>query len=272
MLVVLEGIDGTGKATQTKMLSEKLRAHGLIVNNLSFPRYGMGYGAEMVSRYLRGDCGELDPYAAAMFYAMDRFEHRADLMLKLETSDVVVVDRYVGSNLAHQSARVVGDSEKQTHLKRFITWLEYELYRMPVPDVQILLSSTTATAAKNREKREAADILERDSDHQSRALEQYQSIASELGWLTILTVHDGRQREPDAITQKMFEHVMRNRIYKTGLKNDVKLNELAKVIFGDVMASGSSQRVDLCVASAKRALDYILSTGKHEAKHSSPDR
>ena len=271
MLVVLEGIDGTGKATQTKALSEKLRAHGLIVCNSSFPRYGMGRGAELVSRYLQGDCGDPDPYAAAMFYAMDRFEHRADLMLKLETSDVVVVDRYVGSNLAHQSARIVGDREKQAHLKRFITWLEYDLHKMPIPDVQILLSSTTATTAKNRETREAADIHERDSDHQGRALEQYQSIAGESGWLTVLTVHEGRQREPEAITQELFEHVMRERIYKTGLKKDVKLNELAAVIFGDVMTSGSSQRVDLCVASAKRALDYVLSGGKRETRHSSQE-
>jgi dTMP kinase len=196
-----------------------------------------------------------------MFYAVDRLEHRNDLMLKIATSDVVVVDRYVGSNLAHQSARIIGDREKQTHLKRFINWLEYDLHKMPVPDLQVLLSSTPETAEKNRETRPGDDIHERDSDHQQRALEQYRSIAAEGGWLNVLTVSSGIQRDPNEIAKELFEHVIRERIYKTGVPKDVKLLELAAVIFGDALTSGSGQRVELCIASAQRALEYITRGG-----------
>jgi dTMP kinase len=262
MLVVLEGIDGTGKATQTKLLAEKLRAQGFLVTTSAFPRYGMGHGAEQVSRYLRGDCGDLDPYAAAMFYAVDRLEHRGDLIGKLNTSDVVIVDRYVGSNLAHQSARVIGDHEKQVHLKRFIMWLEYQLYKMPQPDVQILLSTTEKTAESNRVSRESDDVHERDGGHQQRALAQYKSIAAEHGWLMVSTVENGVQRSPDEISQNLYEHVMRERIYKTGKPHDVNLLRLATVIFGDLMVNPSEQRLSLCIASAKRAMEYVASCGE----------
>jgi dTMP kinase len=263
MLIVIEGIDGTGKETQTKALAEKLRAGGYRVETMSFPRYGQSRGAALVGNYLKGMLGELDPFAAAMLYALDRMEAKTDLNAKIGTSDFVIVDRYVGSNLTHQSARVQGDDEKQRDLKRFIMWLEYECFGLPVPNVEFLLKTSLDVSARNREGRTDSDIHERDQGHLEAAQQQYLQIANERGWFVVDTIAGTYQRAPDDITRELHQSVMRERTYRGGVSSAVTLTGIAKEIFGaEILQDASEDRVKMCVAAVQRGLEYMRKMSK----------
>src|SRR6476469_2021664 len=110
-LLALEGIDGSGKGTQAARLAERARDHGRTVAELSFPTYDDNPFSRAVADYLNGEFGaadEVHPELAAMLYAGDRFHARPRLVAALAENDLVVCDRYVGSNAAHQGAKLEG--------------------------------------------------------------------------------------------------------------------------------------------------------------------
>ena len=107
-LVVLEGIDGSGKRTQLDMLARAMQARGIAHATIGFPRYE-GFFGRMAARYLNGEFGTLadvDPHFSALLYAGDRFENKKLLENYLTAGKLVLADRYIASNLAHQGARV----------------------------------------------------------------------------------------------------------------------------------------------------------------------
>src|SRR5918992_1792925 len=101
-LVAIEGIDGSGKGTQAALLAERARTEGLDVASFSFPRYGESAFSGLIADYLNGALGEVRPELAALLYAGDRFSARAELLQALADHDLVVLHRYVASNLPHQ--------------------------------------------------------------------------------------------------------------------------------------------------------------------------
>ena len=110
-LIAIEGIDGAGKGTQAGRLVNALRETGLRVDSLQFPRYSATTFGSAIGDFLNGRFGSLNdvhPQLAAVLYAGDRFESRELLLRMMEANDVVVLDRFVGSNLAHQSAKLDG--------------------------------------------------------------------------------------------------------------------------------------------------------------------
>ncbi len=141
MLIAIEGIDGSGKGTQAGLLIEALNGCGLTTELFSFPRYNTTKGGEAVGEYLNGKFGnpvdEVDPKLAALLYALDRFESREDLLAQLAVKDVVVCDRYVPSNLAHQCAKL--KAEDGEALCAWLNHLEYGIYSLPVPNLVIQL-------------------------------------------------------------------------------------------------------------------------------------
>src|SRR5579863_6138881 len=138
-LIALEGIDGSGKRTQLDLLARELDARGLATFRISFPRYESFYG-KLVGRYLNGEFGPLeavDPHLSALLYAGDRLEAKPEIEAALLSGKYVLADRYIASNLAHQSARVSLD-----HREEFVKWLkrlEYALYSLPAEDLVIYL-------------------------------------------------------------------------------------------------------------------------------------
>ena len=104
-LIAVEGIDGSGKQTQVRLLARALESRGRQVLSTGFPHYDSWFG-KMVGQFLNGDFGPLDsvdPHFTALLYAGDRFECKRPIVAALESGGVVLADRYVGSNLAHQS-------------------------------------------------------------------------------------------------------------------------------------------------------------------------
>jgi dTMP kinase len=191
-LIVLEGIDGSGKRTQLDLLADELDARGLTTFRISFPRYESFCG-ELVGRYLNGEFGPLsavDPHLSALLYAGDRLEAKPEIEGALSAGKIVLADRYVGSNMAHQSARI--HPEKREEFFAWLKRLEYDLYALPVEDLVVYLRVPVAeahrlvgmksTRAYTSLKR---DIQEADITHLEQTAIIYDRLATEANWVRI---------------------------------------------------------------------------------------
>jgi len=208
-LVAFEGIDASGKGTQAAMLASWARGMGLRVAELAFPRYAGSFYGELVGRYLRGEFGDVraqSPYLSALPYAGDRLEAIPAMRDALDASDLVVVDRYVGSNAAHQGAKL-----PLSALPEFADWvhhLEFEVHRIPREDLVILLDMPVETAVALRRGRsaavaadpDAADIHERDVEYLSAVRVRYRWLAGQLqNWRVVACAPRGELRSPGDI-------------------------------------------------------------------------
>ena len=138
--ITLEGVDGSGKSTQTKILVKKLKQEGYKVKIIKFPQYNKK-SAGLVEEYLSGKYGqanEVSPYTASMFYALDRFDASFKINNWLKKGQIVIADRYILSNLAHQGSKIQ-NLKKQ---KKYFIWLnnlEYKLLNIPKPNLTFFL-------------------------------------------------------------------------------------------------------------------------------------
>jgi dTMP kinase len=191
-LIALEGIDGSGKRTQLDLLASELAARGLQTFFISFPRYESSFG-KLVGRYLNGEFGPLaavDPHLSALLYAGDRLEAKPEIEAALAAGKYVLADRYIGSNLAHQSARVaVGQREE---FLRWLRRLEYGLYALPVEDLVVHLRVPVAEAHRLVGLKSARayttlqrDIQEADTKHLEQTAIIYERLATEANWVSI---------------------------------------------------------------------------------------
>jgi dTMP kinase len=190
--IALEGIDGSGKATQLELLAAHLTKRGVAHARISFPRYASFFGS-LVARFLNGDFGALaavDPHFFALLYAGDRLEAKTQIEAELARGKTILADRYIGSNLAHQTARVPQDRREE-----FLAWLkklEYEIYGLPAEDLVIYLRLPAAeahrlvgTKAARDYTKLRRDLLEADLEHLAAASETYDRLALEPNWVTI---------------------------------------------------------------------------------------
>ena len=210
-LIALEGIDGSGKATQTALLEKMLRGSGERVHVVSFPRYEQSlFGAE-VRRFLQGDFGTMEsihPKLAALLYAGDRFEYRSQLWEALKAGQVVVCDRYVPSNMVHQACKL--PLAEQDQFADFVARLEYSLYALPRPDLVLFLDTPPelSTALLQKRWREAGgaaqpDLQERDGAYQRKVHGCYGRFAARHSWERIVCHQDSRLLSPQEIGEKV---------------------------------------------------------------------
>jgi dTMP kinase len=208
LLVVIEGIDGSGKGTQASRLRERLEQRGLRVGLLSFPRYSETFFGQRIGDFLNkkfGELHEVDPFLAALLYAGDRLESKAELNRLLASSDVLILDRYVPSNIAHQAGKRTGAERRQ--LADWIEKIEYEIHELPRPDLVVLLD-TPADVSKDLISRKAqrdytdaaADMQEADTDYLSRVRTAYRELAFERHWAIVPVTESGELRAIEAIT------------------------------------------------------------------------
>lgn len=193
-LIVIEGVDSSGKETQTKLLFEYLQNKGLNTKKISFPDYESDF-CMPVKGYLAGELGDnpddVNAYAASSFYAIDRYaSYKRDWGRFYESGGIIVCDRYVTSNIVHQAMKIRGDKTA------FIEWLadyEYEKLGLPRPDVVIFLDMSPVAAQflmKNRANKitgEAQkDIHEKNSDYLAAAYNNAVGIAEKCGWKRVV--------------------------------------------------------------------------------------
>ena len=193
-LIAIEGIDGSGKRTQMDLLHGAIAAGegGHSVYSTGFPQYDSWFG-KMVGQFLNGELGALeavDPHFTALLYAGDRFEAKPKIESALNEGKIVLIDRYIGSNLAHQTARV--PPEKRDDFRRWFEHLEYNIYDLPREDLILYLrvppveaqklvgrkSQRTYTSAKQ-------DLLEASLRHLQEAAAMYDQLARSAPWVTI---------------------------------------------------------------------------------------
>ena len=175
--IAIEGIDGSGKGTQTAALCQHLNASGLDCQSITFPRYRQTLLGGQIGRFLDGQFGPLEhlhPVPISLMYATERYESRELIVSQLERADVLVSDRYVGSNLAHQGARLQG-AERDEFL-RFIEQLEYGIFRVPQPDLVILLDLPAEVSAERVALKNARDYTEQVTDLHESNLEYLQAV------------------------------------------------------------------------------------------------
>jgi dTMP kinase len=207
-LIAIEGIDGSGKRTQLDLLAKALTSRGAQIQATAFPHYDSRFG-KMIGQFLNGDFGALDsvdPHFAALLYAGDRFEVKQELSIALEQGKVVLADRYIASNLAHQTARVPQDQRNE-----FIAWLEhleYNIYGLPREDLVIYLRVPATQAQALVSKKPARtytsarqDIQESSLRHLEAAAAMYDHLCRRPGWSTVECYDAARQemRAPDQI-------------------------------------------------------------------------
>jgi len=223
-LIALEGIDGSGKRTQLDLLAGELDARGLATFRISFPRYESSFG-KLVARYLNGEFGSLesvDPHLSALLYAGDRLEAKADIQTALAEGKIVLADRYVGSNLAHQSARVPPEQREE-----FFVWLknlEYGLYGLPVEDLIVYLYVPTIEAHRLVGLKAARtytplrrDIQEADVSHLKQTSLIYDWLATGSNWARIdcTNTATGVLLTPEEIHRRVLQ-VVEDRVLPPG--------------------------------------------------------
>ena len=190
--IAIEGIDGSGKRTQVEHLTNALRAQGHSVYATAFPQYDSWFG-KMVGQFLNGELGALesvDPHFTALLYAGDRFEAKSKLEAALSNGQLVLADRYIASNLAHQAARVPPDERAP-----FVEWiehLEYGIYGLPREDLVLYLRVPPVEAQKLVGFKSARsytsaqkDLLEASLRHLEDAAQMYDALSKRPNWNTI---------------------------------------------------------------------------------------
>ncbi len=215
-LIVIEGIDGSGKGTQARQLTDRLIAAGHRTQLLSFPRYRETLFGHAIGDFLNGRFGQLHevhPFLASVLYAADRFESRTVLSDALQQSDFVICDRYVPSNLAHQGAKLNGPARDE--LLRTIERIEFDVFGLPRPTQVVLLDVPVEIAQRNIAAKQArsytdkaADLQEADAVYLQKVRDVYLQLAtSEPNWVRIDSVHAAEQRSVPDIAADIFARV-----------------------------------------------------------------
>jgi len=201
---VIDGVDGSGKATQTQLLVERLVKSGYKVKKIDFPQYGTNFFGQLVGRYLAGEFGgsaDVSPYLASVLYAADRFESSGQIKKWLEKGYIVIADRYVSANQIHQGGKIKNLKER----KKFLEWLEkmeFGVFNIPRPQAIIyldiplkfsveLLKNKTAKSRKKYLKNKK-DIHESDLAHLINAKKSAVNlIKKNNNWIKIDCVKNG---------------------------------------------------------------------------------
>lgn len=215
-LIIIEGSDGSGKATQTELLRRRLRTDGHSVMAVAFPNYSSESSA-LVKMYLRGDFGAkadaVNPYAASAFYAVDRVaSYERKWKGFLAAGGIVLADRYTTSNMLYQMIKINDPAEKEEYLD----WLwDFEFHKLglPEPDGVILLdvpqdvSERLMAVRTGKTGGETGDIHEKDRDFLRKCHAAYGELADKYGWQKVACAVDGELRSAESIHEDVYRLV-----------------------------------------------------------------
>lgn len=217
-LIIIEGGDGSGKATQSKLLVDRLGREGYAVQSVSFPNYDSG-AAMPIKMYLAGDFGtdvhDVNPYVASSMYAIDRFaSYRMDWETFYNNGGIIVADRYTTSNMVHQMVKYDDPQERST----FLDWLEdfeFSKFGLPRPDVVCLLDMPVTVSELLMAEREGktggstGDIHEGNHAYLRAVHDAYDELVERYHWHRIpcATSKDLRIRSIDDIHHDVYDAV-----------------------------------------------------------------
>lgn len=219
--LVIEGLDGSGKSTQLGLLRDHLEHHAIPYRYLHFPRLEEGIYGELVARFLRGEMGandQVDPYLVALIFAGDRADAAAGIRRWMDEGKLVIVDRYVYSNIAFQCAKLDSPEERKK-LREWILELEFGYNRLPRADLSLFLDvpfeftrrqlvgmrhGNDRTYLKGEQ-----DIHEANIGFQERVRQEYLSLQKAVHDLTIIDCVDsgGGMRSPQSISELIIKRL-----------------------------------------------------------------
>jgi dTMP kinase len=213
-LIVIEGTDGSGKATQTELLANRLRQQGRLVEVVDFPQYD-NFSAAFVAKYLQGEYGtadEVGPYRASIFFALDRYDKSFEIRRWLEEGKMVIANRYVSANMGHQAGKI-RNPKKRAEFLAWLANLEYKIFAIPKPALTIFLYVPPAVGQRLVDKKvrraytkgKKRDIHEADFKHLQNASRAYLEVAKKYRWRVINGTDSQEQLLPrEVISDQIF--------------------------------------------------------------------
>lgn len=217
ILIAIEGVDGSGKATQSSAIYERLKEEGYKVEKVDYPRYD-NPSSSLVRMYLNGDFGNnaetISPYIASTFYAADRYASYKQFFEEFYNGGgIVIADRYTTANMIHQAGKIHDEAERN----KFLDWLwdfEFNLYKIPIPDLVFFLdvplqyNETLMKHRKNKDfRRVSKDIHERDMHHLQDSYNNACSLVDKYNWKRINCIKDGKMRTIEDIHEEIYNIV-----------------------------------------------------------------
>jgi len=252
-LIVIEGADGSGKTVQTGLLVERLAKEGYQAQMTDFPQYGRSLFANMIEKYLKGEYGwpqelrnhlkkhpllieksstsdndrteylesrpnEVNPYLTSLLYAGDRWEAKNQMHKWLDEGSIIISNRYVCSNMAHQGAKI-SDVAKRKNFFKWIEKLEHEVYAVPKADLTIYLHvpieiSRELIKTRLRESeglKSKVDLHEEDTGYLKRVRDTYIELAAlDNNWCTIECTEDYQIKSKEEISEEIWHTISNN--------------------------------------------------------------
>jgi len=223
--IVFEGIDGSGKSTQTNLLADYLKKEGYKVEKIDFPQHGER-SSVLVDDYLNGKYGaakEVGPYVVSIFYACDRYDASFKIRKWLKEGKIIISDRYMVSNMGHQGGKIKDKKNRE----KYFDWLynlEYDIFKIPKPDYTYILKTSAEFSLKmshdikDKEKlkkrksylgNKKRDIHEKDRKHQSETLNSFLHVAKlyPKEFKVIECLEKEKLLSPDIIHKKIIKEV-----------------------------------------------------------------
>lgn len=216
--IVIDGTDGSGKTTQFNMLVENLKKAGFEVEVADFPQYGQK-SAGLVEEYLNGKYGQVDGYVGSIFYAVDRFDASFKIRAWLDEGKIVVSNRYVTANAGHQGGKIADNAERIRYFK-WLDNLEYNVFKIPKPDLNLILHVPAKIAQKlvDKKPKEAReynkgkkrDLHESDLKHLQNAEKVFIQIAELFPNTKLVECFENKKLlTPDQVQNKIWTLVRR---------------------------------------------------------------
>lgn len=220
-LIVIDGADGSGKATQAKLLLSRLKKEGEKVRTLDFPQYEKNFFGTLIGEALTGVYGDfiaLDPHIASVLYAADRFESKKMIEKWLAEGRTVVLDRYASANQIHQGGKIADSKER----KKFIEWLEkmeFGVFGLPRPDIILYLDVPIEVSEKLLEEKTSfskkkyskgkKDLAESNAKHQRDArVSALKIIQKNNHWVKISCAEKGAILPREVIAERIWQKVI----------------------------------------------------------------
>lgn len=215
-ILIIEGTDCSGKETQTKMLVERLKNENYNVGTLDFPQYSSPTGRiiggpylgkpEICEGWFKQGANEVDPKVASLYYAADRRYHLDTILNLKKENDILVLDRYVYSNMAHQAGKI-RDFYERHKMYRFLEKLEFELLSLPKPDKVVFLYMPLEGANILREGRGNLDEHEKSLDNQINAINTYLELVELYGFDKINCMKNDTIKSREEVHEEVYKLV-----------------------------------------------------------------
>jgi len=223
-LIVIDGTDGSGKATQTHLLLKHLKQDGKKVKVINFPDYSSNFFGKFIGHCLSEqyyNFVKVHPKIASVLYAADRFESSEKIKNWLKEGNIVIADRYASANQIHQGGKIA-DTKKRKDFLKWLAEMEYEVFKIPKPAVVFYLSVPTDIILKlikernsndhrkylGKKKAKKEDVHEKDIKFLENSRKSALWLAkTQKGWIKIECVENGNLDTRENIHNKIYEKI-----------------------------------------------------------------